>query len=175
MRILTVGHSTRSSADFVALLKTHGVTLVADVRRYPGSRRNPQFGRDRLRETLQAAGISYEHLEELGGMREATPDSSNTGLAEPFRGYADHMATAAFDGGVTRLLKRAAEGTVVVMCAEADPAKCHRSLLADALTVRGVDVEHIADLDRMPHEPRYTGVVDGVPRYKAPDQPALPF
>ena len=85
-RVLTVGHSTRSGADFVALLRAHGVTLVADVRRYPGSRRNPQFGRDRLAEALGAAGIGYEHLEELGGMREALPGSPNTGVREPFRG-----------------------------------------------------------------------------------------
>ncbi|MES1945587.1 hypothetical protein PC39_15769 [Salinisphaera sp. PC39] len=147
-RVLTVGHSNRDGADFVALLRRHGIGLVADVRTVPRSRRHPQFNRDNLAASLEDAGIGYRHFKPLGGWRKPRPDSENEGLtSEGFRGYADHMDTPAFGRSVEALIAAARERTVAVMCAEANPANCHRSLLADALTVRGIAVAHIVDAD----------------------------
>ena len=153
MVILTVGHSTQPIGDFVELLRAHNVGMLVDVRRYPGSRRHPQFGRDALEQALRAAGIGYEHVEDLGGRREAAPNSLNTALHnEQFRGYADHMTSAAFARGLERLLLLAERSTVAVMCAEAVPWRCHRTLLADALLARCVAVEHImSPTERRPH------------------------
>jgi uncharacterized protein (DUF488 family) len=146
LRLLTVGHSNRSLADFLALLAAHRVEVVADVRRYPSSRRHPQFEGSSLGRALGEAGIGYVHLVELGGMRLARPDSPHVALAaDLFRGYADHMASDEFARGVARLLEVAAAKSTAAMCAEADPAHCHRSLLADALLVRGHAVAHIVD------------------------------
>jgi uncharacterized protein (DUF488 family) len=177
-RVLTVGHSTMSSADLVDLLRAHGVAIVADVRRYPGSRRHPQFGRDRLAGTLRAAGIAYEHIEELGGRRAPVPGSLTAGIRdEQLRGYADHMATAAFARGVRVLLALADAGTVAVMCAEGAPERCHRSMLADALSLQGVEVEHVVGTgERRAHRPPpEVRLVDGVPRYDAAAQGELPL
>ena len=146
LRLLTVGHSNRSLADFLALLAAHQVEVVADVRRYPSSRRHPQFEGSALERALGEAGIGYVHVVELGGMRLARPDSPHTALAaDLFRGYADHMASPEFARGVARLLELAAAKRTAAMCAEADPAHCHRSLLADALLARGHAVAHIVD------------------------------
>jgi uncharacterized protein (DUF488 family) len=139
--IHTVGHSTRAIADFVALVREGGVRTVVDVRRQPFSRRHPQFSRDALARSLADAGIAYVHEVDLGGHREPRADSPNTAWRiDAFRGYADHMATPAFQDALART---AALDHAAVMCAEADPGDCHRQLLADALVARGVAVRHL--------------------------------
>jgi uncharacterized protein (DUF488 family) len=146
MHLLTVGHSNRALQEFLALLAAHDVAAVADVRRHPASRRHPHFAGLPLERSLRDARIAYLHVAELGGMREPAAGSPHTALAEgAFRGYADHMASAEFARGVERLLELAAAKTTAAMCAEADPAHCHRSLLADALLARGHAVAHIVD------------------------------
>ncbi len=147
--VWTVGHSTRSADELVALLQAHGITRLIDVRTVPRSRHNPQFNVDVLPETLARAGISHRHEPRLGGMRKPRPDSLNTGWRNAgFRGYADHMQTQTFADGLAELQREAATERVAVMCAEAVPWRCHRSLIADALTVRGVQVRHILDSRR---------------------------
>lgn len=141
--VFTIGHSTRSGAELVALLREQGIEILVDVRRYPVSRRHPQFGRDRLAGALQAAGITYVHEGDLGGHREPRPESPNTALRDAFRGYADHMATADFAAALERLETRARAARLAVMCAEADPLNCHRRLLSDVLAHRGWTVRHI--------------------------------
>lgn len=142
--VFTLGHSTRSFDELIALLGEHGIGQLIDVRRYPASRRHPQFGRERLERSLAEAGVGYVHEADLGGHREARADSPNTAWREEaFRGYADHMASDEFQQALGRVLRRAAEGRVVVMCAEADPRKCHRQILADALLALGAEVRHI--------------------------------
>jgi uncharacterized protein (DUF488 family) len=142
--VYTIGHSTLAIEDFIARLKGHGITLLVDVRKMPGSRRHPQFGRDALAHELSKAGIRYVHAPELGGFRKARPDSPNTGWRNAsFRGYADYMMTAEFEDAVAPIVARAATERQALMCAESVPWRCHRSLLADALTVRGVRVEEI--------------------------------
>ncbi len=139
--MFTIGHSTRSSDEFVALVKEHGVTLVVDVRTIPRSRHNPQFNLNVLPRTLEAAGIRYLHLAGLGGLRRAKADSPNTGWQNlSFRGFADYMQTEEFTRSLEELLDLARTDTIAVMCAEAVPWRCHRSLIADALTVRGLPV-----------------------------------
>jgi uncharacterized protein (DUF488 family) len=140
----TVGHSTRALDQFIALLHTHGVDTLVDVRTVPRSRRHPQFEKTALTESLPAAGIAYAHMPGLGGLRKPRKDSPNTGWRnESFRGYADYMQTDDFARHVEALVKLATRGRVAVMCAEAVPWRCHRSLVADALLARGVEVEHI--------------------------------
>jgi len=144
--LFTVGHSNRSIAAFLELLHAHRVARIADVRSAPWSRRHPWFGRDALAAALAGAGIGYRHLPELGGLRAAAPGSRHRALpAGGFRGYADHMGSAEFERGVASLLVWAGEGRTACMCAEADPAQCHRGLLADALTARGIAVVHLLD------------------------------
>ena len=146
MHLLTVGHSNRALQDLLALLAAHGVEAIADVRRYPASRRHPQFEGAALERALAEAGIGYVHVVELGGMRLAREDSPHVALAaDLFRGYADHMASDEFARGLETLLALAAAKRTAAMCAEADPAHCHRSLLADALLARGHTVAHIVD------------------------------
>lgn len=152
MIIYTIGHSTRSSEQFLALLRAHGVTQLADVRTAPGSRRHPHFSQEALRSALAAEGIAYRHFAPLGGLRRPRKDSPNRYWRnESFRGYADHMQTPAFGAGVAELLEFATNGPTAVMCAEAVWWRCHRSLLADALVVRGVPVCHI--LSEQPAQP----------------------
>jgi uncharacterized protein (DUF488 family) len=142
--VLTVGHSTRSWKDFLGLLRAHGVQRVVDVRSIPRSRHNPQFNRETLPAKLRAAGIAYVHLRKLGGLRRACPDSTNAGWRNAsFRGFADYMQTPEFAAGLERLLKLAQQKRSAIMCAEAVPWRCHRSLIADALVVRGIRVEDI--------------------------------
>ena len=139
-----MGHSTRTLAELVDLLREHGVTRLVDVRTAPGSRRMPHFRKAALAAELPGLGVEYLHLPELGGLRRPRPDSPNTGWRnESFRGFADHMATAEFAAGLDRLVDLAAERETAVMCAEAVPWRCHRSLIADALLARGVAVRHI--------------------------------
>lgn len=147
--VFTVGHSNRSLEAFIALLQAHGVEEVIDVRRFPGSRRFPHFNGPALAAALAAAGIGYRHLPALGGRRPPRPDSVHTAWEAPgFRGYADHMETEAFRAGLGEVLAAAAHRRIALMCAEASPWRCHRRLIADALTVRGVRVEHILDSGR---------------------------
>jgi uncharacterized protein (DUF488 family) len=147
--VLTVGHSNRPLEEFLRLLQAHGVTLVVDVRKMPGSRLNPQFGRDTFPQALHQASIGYVHMSGLGGLRRRRPDSPNTGWKNAsFQGYADYMLTPEFESSLQELLKRAAERRVALMCAEAVPWRCHRSLIADALVARGVAVEHIFGASR---------------------------
>src|SRR5689334_14493726 len=142
MRIYTIGHSTRSLEELVSLLREHGVKRLADIRRFPGSRRYPHFSRDALEVSLPERGIEYLHIPELGGRRRPSPDSKNTALQnEQFRAYADHMATEEFRRAVEGLIEF--EGRTAVMCAEAVPWRCHRNLLSDELLRRGVEVVHI--------------------------------
>jgi uncharacterized protein (DUF488 family) len=142
--IFTVGHSTLPIERFLALLAAYGIEQLADVRTVPRSRRNPQFNADALRSSLQTAGITYVPLGELGGLRKPRKDSPNSGWRnESFRGYADYMQTGEFAGGLERLVELAAERRTAIMCAEAVPWRCHRSLVADALAVRGIGVVEI--------------------------------
>jgi uncharacterized protein (DUF488 family) len=169
-RIWTIGHSTVPAEDFIALLHTHGIEVLADVRRFPTSRRHPQFNRESLTGSLPAAGIDYLHFPELGGRREARQDSVNTGWREAgFRGYADYMQTAEFQAGITSMLKAASQRRCAIMCAEKAWQNCHRGLIADLLKASGIAVVHIAD--RQQDEPHpYTQpaqIVDGVLSYAA--------
>jgi len=142
LTVLTIGHSTRSIEEFLSILAAHGVERLVDVRSIPKSRRVPQFNSDALAASLRAHGISYMHLQTLGGRRHAKRDSVNTGWRNAsFRGYADYMATNEFRVGLERLLALAREKRTVIMCAEAVPWRCHRSLIGDALLIRGVHVE----------------------------------
>ncbi len=142
--ILTIGHSTRTLQEFLEILQAHGATMVADVRTVPRSRHNPQFNRETLPGALAAADIGYRHLPGLGGLRHPRPDSPNQGWRNAsFRGFADYMLTPEFADNLARLLELAAGERLALMCAEALPWRCHRSLIADALAVRGVTVEHL--------------------------------
>jgi uncharacterized protein (DUF488 family) len=152
--VLTVGHSTRPIEEFIELLKAHGVQRVVDVRTVPKSRRNPQFGQDLLPASLGSAGIAYTHMPALGGLRRARADSPNTGWRNAsFRGYADHMQTAQFAHGVEDVIRLSRTERIALMCAEAVPWRCHRSLIADALLVRGIASADIASpTRRTPHK-----------------------
>jgi uncharacterized protein (DUF488 family) len=144
MQMMTIGHSTLGIEVFLGALRENGCTTLVDVRRFPGSRRYPQFGQERLFASLKAAGIRAVWREGLGGRREARVDSVNTGWRnESFRGYADYMQTPEFDNEVDWLMKLADFDDAVVMCAEAVPWRCHRSLIGDAVLARGGVVEDI--------------------------------
>lgn len=147
--VFTVGHSTRALANFIDMLKAHAVTRLLDVRSIPRSRHNPQFNRDALPGELERAGIGYEHVAGLGGFRPGTAASVNTGWRNAsFRGYADYMQTAEFAENLEALIDQAKKERIIVMCAEAVPWRCHRSLIADALTVRGIEAREIVDAKR---------------------------
>jgi len=140
----TLGHSSRTLKELLALIEAHAIEGVADVRRVPRSRRHPHFGREHLADALRAAGIRYDHREGLGGMRAPDGTPGNAGLrVAAFRGYADYMQTPAFAVELTALLELAGARRTAILCAEAAPAECHRSLIADAVTARGWVVEHI--------------------------------
>jgi uncharacterized protein (DUF488 family) len=142
--IYTIGHSTRSLDDFIALLKAHGVAQLADVRSVPRSRRHPHFAADALTASLPAVGIAYRHFPGLGGLRKPRRDSRNTAWRhEGFRGYADYMQTPEFERALDDLVALAAALPAAIMCAEAVWWRCHRQLTADALVARGIDVRHI--------------------------------
>ena len=161
--VFTIGHSTRELADFIHLLQAHGVTQIADVRSVPRSRHNPQFNRDTLPDALQTAGIGYIHLPGLGGLRHTRADSPNLAWRNAsFRGYADYMQTDAFAKNLEQLIELAKQEHIALMCAEAVPWRCHRSLIADALTVRGIPVEDIMSAThRQPHTLTPWARVDG--------------
>ena len=142
--VLTIGHSNRTLEEFIELLQLNDVQLVADVRTVPRSRYNPQFNRDALPESLRKAGIGYIHISELGGFRHTVSDSVNMGWRNAsFRGFADYMQTEGFKEGLEKLIDLARTKRVALMCAEAVPWRCHRSLIADALLIRGIRVEDI--------------------------------
>ena len=144
MNIFTVGHSNRTLEFFVSLLLGYEIMRLVDVRTIPRSRHNPQFNRDTLPQMLQVAGIAYTHLPGLGGLRSTRKDSPNQGWTNAsFRGFADYMQTGEFRKGLDQLIHLAKLQTVAIMCAEAVPWRCHRSLIADAMTVRGIRVCHI--------------------------------
>jgi uncharacterized protein (DUF488 family) len=143
-RIFTIGHSNRSLADFLDLIREYRLDVLADVRRYPQSRRHPQFNRESLIDALARLEVRYHHFPELGGYREPADPAVHPALSEPmFKGYAEHMATAEFAVALGRLQSRALDARVAVMCAEAQPAECHRNLLADALVRDGFQVTHV--------------------------------
>ena len=147
--VLTIGHSTRTLDEFLALLKAHAVTWLVDVRTVPRSRHNPQFNNDSLPHSLKKAGLGYVHMRGLGGLRHAKPDSPNAGWRNAsFRGYADYMQTPEFAEQIAELIQLAKEHRIALMCAEAVPWRCHRSLIGDALTVRGIQTEDIMSLTR---------------------------
>jgi uncharacterized protein (DUF488 family) len=142
--IFTIGHSTLPFEKFLEMLEAHGIQQLIDVRTIPKSRRNPQFGQDQLAAALEQHGVRYIHLPGLGGLRHARKDSINTGWKNAsFRGYADYMQTPAFGESLTKLIGLAAAAPTVIMCAESVPWRCHRSLIADSLVARGIDVEHV--------------------------------
>jgi uncharacterized protein (DUF488 family) len=142
--IHTIGHSTRPIDEFVGLLENYGVEQLVDIRTVPGSRHNPQYGQAALRASLGASGISYVYLKELGGLRHGRKDSVNTGWRnQSFRAYADYMQTEEFSRAVDELVALAGAAPTAIMCAEAVPWRCHRSLVGDALLVRGVGVRDI--------------------------------
>jgi uncharacterized protein (DUF488 family) len=142
--IYTIGHSTKTAKELIKIIKAHGVKKVVDVRTIPKSRHNPQFNLDTIRESLKKAGLKYEHMEILGGLRKADKNSKNTGWRNlSFRGFADYMQTEKFEEGLTRLKKVASKQPTAIMCAEALPWRCHRSLIADAFTVQKWKVFHI--------------------------------
>lgn len=142
--IFTIGHVALPIEQFIDLLRRNDVTLLVDIRRFPGSKKSPQFNSDELREALKAAGIGYEHLGALGGRRQPRPDSLNGAWRnESFRGYADYMETTEFQEGLRALEELAQHQRVAIMCAEAVWWRCHRSMVADALTVAGWPVWHI--------------------------------
>jgi uncharacterized protein (DUF488 family) len=146
---MTIGHSNRPLEELLRMLTAHGVDLLVDVRLMPRSRYNPQFNTEVLPEPLAAAGIGYVHMPGLGGMRHPRKDSINTGWKNPhFRGYADYMQTPEFQRNLDELMRLARTRRAAVMCAEAVPWRCHRSLISDALTAHGVAVRHIMSADR---------------------------
>jgi uncharacterized protein (DUF488 family) len=142
--LFTIGHSNRALHQFIALLKEHGIERLLDIRTIPRSRHNPQFEGDALGEALAAAGIAYEHWPQLGGLRRPRRDSENTGWRNTsFRGYADYMQTPEFAAAIDALAARAARERLALMCAEAVPWRCHRSLVADAFAARAIEVQHV--------------------------------
>jgi uncharacterized protein (DUF488 family) len=148
--ILTIGHSTRSLEEFIALLTTHRVTRVVDVRTFPRSRYNPQFNKPSLPKSLEKVGIGYVHLPGLGGLRHASPDSINLGWRNAsFRGYADYMQTQDFENNLQELIRLAEVDRIALMCAEAVPWRCHRSLIADALLAHRIRTLHIMSPARL--------------------------
>jgi uncharacterized protein (DUF488 family) len=160
-RIYTIGHSTRTLDEFTELLRMNGVERLADIRRYPGSRRYPHFSREALAESLPREGIAYVHMPELGGRRKPAPDSPNGAWRnDQFRAYADYMATREFAAAIDKLL--AFEERTAIMCAEAVPWRCHRNLVSDELVRREIDVLHIIDRSEpAPHKLNPMARVEG--------------
>jgi uncharacterized protein (DUF488 family) len=153
MIIYTIGHSTREISEFIDILQTYGIDLLADVRTIPKSRHNPQYGADFLAEVLKEHNIEYVHLASLGGLRHSTKDSINKGWRNTsFRGYADYMQTQEFEQGTDQLIELATIKTAAIMCAEAVPWRCHRSMIGDALLVRKIEVIDIFDKNKAQKE-----------------------
>lgn len=161
--VTTIGHSTRTLETFIHLLQTYDVKQVVDVRTVPRSRHHPQFNRETLPDDLKAIGIGYLHMPGLGGLRRPRPDSANMGWRNAsFRGFADYMETAEFENHLSKLIKLAQRKRIALMCAEALPWRCHRSLIADALEVRGIRAVHIIGSTHLqPHRVTPFAHVDG--------------
>lgn len=174
-RIFTIGHSNRPLEEFLALLRQNGVACLLDIRTVPKSRHNPQFGQDLLAPALQEAGIVYRYLRGLGGLRRPRPDSPNGAWRNTsFRGYADYMQTREFADNVEAVKAMSAAATCALMCAEAVPWRCHRSLVADALLVRGVHVDDIIGPQApRPHKLTPFAQVDGLTITYPPEQGSL--
>ena len=178
--MLTIGHSTLAIELFLGALQDNGVTLLVDVRTIPQSRHNPQFGKDALSASLNSVGIDYRWMQALGGLRHAKKDSVNTGWRNAsFRGYADYMQTEAFQEALQELMELEKEATVAILCSEAVPWRCHRSLIGDALLVRGHAVEDIfvsatGKSHRKPHTLTPFARVEGT-RLWYPGEPELPL
>jgi uncharacterized protein (DUF488 family) len=167
--IWTVGHSTRSIEEFIAILKSFDLHVLIDVRSFPGSRRYPHFNKEHLRKSLAGEGIDYRHAPELGGRRRAKPDSLNMAWRnETFRGYADYMETEEFRAAIEKLIPVADEDRCAIMCAEALWWRCHRSLISDYLKVRGTNVVHIIDAAKSEAHPFTTAarIIDGRLSYR---------
>jgi uncharacterized protein (DUF488 family) len=175
--LFTVGHSNRSWEDFLALVKSHGIVAIADVRRFPGSRRLPQFNDANLAIELPRSGIAYLPFPSLGGRRKPNPDSANSGWRnDSFRAYADFMQTTAFAEALKELIVAASHAPTAIMCAEAVPWRCHRSLIADAMLVRGWRVlDVMTPTSAKPHKLTPFARVNGVDLTYPPDQATLPF
>jgi uncharacterized protein (DUF488 family) len=173
--VFTVGHSTLPIEAFVALLEAYGISRLADVRTVPRSRRNPQFNADALASALRAQNIEYVPLPALGGLRHARKDSPNTGWRnDSFRGYADYMQTREFEDGLASLIGMSRERRTAIMCAEAVPWRCHRSLVADALEVRGIPaVEILSERSARLHKLTPFARVDGTAITYPPEQMGL--
>ncbi len=170
--LYTIGHSTRSIEDFIQLLQAHGIRVLVDVRAIPYSRRNPQFNADVLAATLKEAGMQYHSLPALGGRRKSRKDSTNLGWRSPgFRGYADYMQTGPFREALEGLVVRAQAEPTAIMCAEAVPWRCHRSLIADALVSRGWAVRHILTTAKADQHAltSFAKLQNGTLTYPAPD------
>ncbi len=163
LSIYTVGHSTRPIETFIELLQGHGVGRLVDIRTMPRSRHNPQFNTDTLAESLAQAGIGYTHIAGLGGLRHSTAASPNKGWRnKSFRGYADYMQTPAFQASLEEVIALAKKEPVALMCAEAVPWRCHRSLVADALLARGIPVDELVNPQkREPHKLTRFAKVEG--------------
>jgi uncharacterized protein (DUF488 family) len=147
--VMTIGHSTHTIVEFIHLLQAHGATCVVDVRTVPRSRHNPQFKKTSLSRSLKKAGLGYVHAPGLGGLRHAKCDSPNMGWRNAsFRGYADYMQTPEFAQSLEELIRMANQDRIVLMCAEAVPWRCHRSLISDALLVHGIRTEDILSATR---------------------------
>lgn len=179
--IWTIGHSTRPIGELLGLLRTHEIGLLVDVRTVPRSRYNPQFNRDALAHSLHGAGLRYRHLPELGGLRKPRKDSVNQGWRnDSFRGYADYMQTDQFREALEELMGESRLQPTAMMCAEALPWRCHRSLIADMLTIRGWAVRHIMSRNEVRGHSLTTFAVvqDGTltyPRQPERESPSLPF
>jgi len=173
--IFTVGHSTLPIERFVALLQRYAIERLVDIRTIPRSRHNPQFNADSLRGALAAAGIAYDYMPSLGGLRQARKDSINTGWRNvSFRGYADYMQTPEFAAALDELIAMHHDRRVAIMCAEAVPWRCHRSLVADALQVRGVSVvEILSETNSRMHKLTPFASVDGTRITYPPEQTVL--
>ena len=168
--IYTIGHSTRSLDDFIALLAAHGIRQLVDIRSIPRSRRHPHFSADALSVSLRAAAIAYRHSPALGGMRKPRSDSRNTAWrVEGFRGYADYMETDAFRAALDELAAVAAKAPTAIMCAEAVWWRCHRQLVADALVARGITVRHITSAKAASEHTltEFAQVADGLVTYRS--------
>ncbi len=172
----TIGHSTRPIDEFLNLLQASEIALLADVRTIPRSRKNPQFNIDVLPASLADAGITYEHMPGLGGLRHALRDSPNTGWRNAsFRGYADYMQTAEFEINLGHLIDVMSRRRTAIMCAEALPWRCHRSLIADALVVRGFAVNHVFSAGKIQRHviTKWARVEGSKITYPVPDEPSV--
>ena len=175
--LYTVGHSTHAIDEFLVMLQAYSIEVLVDVRTVPKSRHNPQFMQERLRESLGRAGLEYRHMKSLGGLRRAAAESPNAGWRNAsFRGYADYMRTPEFARGLEELIAIAPSVRTAIMCAEAVPWRCHRSLIGDALLVRGIRVVDImSETQSKPHELTTFARVNGTEITYPAAQAALPL